>query len=151
MAYINYQPQSATSWLSSMLGINQLADANNQKRREMIFQGIKDAGDVAGSMFGYFKRKAAIQYLGDAKLAEMKQELARLRDELTSVENQMRTIKAEDIGSLDINQDLNVPAETDVNAWSATNGRMTEYPVNTPYGTQDASMMKVGSKALGGI
>lgn len=152
MAYIDYQPQSAAQAVGNVLQLAQIEDTRNQNRRNMIFEGIKAGGKVIGDVMGYQKRKAAIQYLGDDKLAEMKQQLAALKNELVSVENQMKTIKAEDVGSLDINQDLSAPAETDVNAWNAVGGRMTETPVNTPFGTQDASMMKKpGLTALGGF
>lgn len=152
MAYINYQPQSAAQAVGNILQFKQIEDTNNQNRRNMIFEGIKAGGKAIGDLIGYQKRKSAIQYLGDDKLTEMKQQLAALKNELVSVENQMRTIKAEDISSLDINQDLSVPSETDVNAWSVDGGRMTEIPVNTQFGTQDASMMKKpGLTALGGF
>lgn len=133
MAYINYQPQSATGLLSSLLGLKQTEMTENQNRRNMIYQGIKDAGNAAGNVIGYMKRKGAIQYLGDAKLAEMKQELARLKDELTTVQNQMRTIKAEDKGSLDTfaNTPTTHNAEMDVNAYSPDGGRFASNRIDT--------------------
>lgn len=147
---INYD-KSAIDILTPMLSVAQQAKSNDAQRRKEVFEGVKGLVEGGSKAYGVYKRKGLIQYIGDDKLNEMKQQLAELEAELQSVENQMRTIKAEDIGSLDINQDLGTPAETDVNAWNVNGGRMTEYPVNTPYGTQDSSMMKPGFKALGGI
>lgn len=157
MAYINYQPQSATGMLSSLLGLKQAEMTENQNRRNMIYQGIKDAGNVVGNVIGYMKRKGAIQYLGDAKLAEMEAKLAELQQELTSVQNQMRTIRAEDKNSLDIaTYPGSVPAEIDVNTMPVS-GRRTMSVQHESKDTYDAGPANypyrnyIGAKALGGV
>lgn len=150
MAYAKYN-RSAVDIISPMLTINQQAREDLRYKEKDFWDktqaGLKQIGDSIGT----YMRHRKIAFIGENELNKLKQELAEAKAELETVQNQMRTIKAEDVNSLDVNQDKSVPAGTDVNAWSASGGRMTEYPVNTPYGTQDASMMKVGSKALGGI
>lgn len=150
MAYAKYN-RSAVDIISPMLTINQQAREDLRYKEKDFWDktqaGLKQIGD---SLSTYMRHKK-VAFIGENELEKLKQELAEAKAELENVQNQMRVIKAEDVNSLDVNQDKSVPAETDVNAWSASGGRMTEYPVNTPYGTQDASMMKVGSKALGGI
>jgi len=150
MAYAEYN-RSAVDIISPMLTINQQAAQHNEAMKNRFVEGAKDLVEGGAKAYTFYQRQKKIEYIGDNELDQLKQELAEAKAELESVQNQMRVIKAEDINSLDINQDKSVPAETDVNAWSSSGGRMSEYPVNTPFGTQDASMMKVGSKALGGI
>jgi predicted lipid-binding transport protein (Tim44 family) len=150
MAYAKYN-RSAVDIISPMLTINQQANQRNEAMKNRFIEGAKGLVEGGAKAYTFYQRQKKIEYIGDNELNKLKQELADAKAELETVQNQMRTIKAEDINSLDVNQDNSVPAETDVNAWGSSGGRMTEYPVNTPFGTQDASMMKVGSKALGGM
>lgn len=156
MAYINYQPSAAEA-VANVFQLKQMEDTNNQNRRNLIYQGIKDAGATIASVIGYNKRKAAIQYLGDDKLAEMESKLAELQQELTTVQNQMRTIRAEDKNSLDVaTYPGSVPAEIDVNTMPVS-GRRTMSVQHESKDTYDAGPANypyrnyIGAKALGGV
>jgi len=129
--------RSAVDIISPMLTINQQMAAKNESRWNKIKEGVKGLSsgitEAIGSIMAVNKRKEAIKYLGDDHLKELEAELAQAKIDLTQVENEMRTIKAEDTGSLDVPQNLYTPAENDVDAFNPNGSRTAIRPI----GNQD--------------
>lgn len=97
--------RSAVDIISPMLTINQQMAAKNESRWNKIKEGVKGLSsgitEAVSSIMAVNKRKEAIEYKGDGYLADLERQLAEAQAELAQVENSMRTIKAEDLGSLD--------------------------------------------------
>ena len=93
--------RSAVDIISPMLSINQGIANRNTENWNRISTGVKGLSEGLSGAYAMKKRADEIEYKGDQYLADLEGQLAEAKSELTNVENSMRTIKAEDLGSLD--------------------------------------------------
>lgn len=132
MAYAKYN-RSAVDVISPMLTINQQAREDLRYKEKDFWDKTQSGLKQIGDSISTYMRHKKIAFIGDNELEKLKQELAEARAELESVQNQMRVIKAEDLGSLDTF--ANTPtlhnAEQDVNAYDVDGGRFASNRVDT--------------------
>lgn len=102
--------KSAVDVISPMLSINQQLQSRNDSDWNRLMTGTKGLSEGIGNVIAVKKRSDAIKYKGDDYIAQLKAEKTELEAELTQVQNEMRTIRAEDSGSLD--QTLVQPVNT---------------------------------------
>jgi len=93
--------RSAVDVISPMLSINQSLENRNKTNWDRLSTGVKGLSEGLSGAYAMKKRSDEIEYKGDQYLADLERQLAEAQAELTQVENSMRTIKAEDLGSLD--------------------------------------------------
>lgn len=132
MAYAEYE-RSAIDLISPMLTVNQQAREDIRYRQKDFWDktqaGLKQIGDSVSA----YMRHRKVEYVGDNKLNEMKAHLEELKRELEMVNNHIKTIKAEDTGSLDtfVNTPTVHNAEQDVNDYSVDGGRFSSTRIDT--------------------
>lgn len=102
--------KSAVDVISPMLTINQQLQSRNDNSWNRLMTGTKGLSEGIGNVIMVKKRSDDIKYKGDDYIAQLKSEKAELEAELKQVQNEMRTIRAEDNGSLD--QTLVQPTNT---------------------------------------
>jgi len=125
--------QSAVDIISPMLNITQQMRSKNDTDRNTLLSGVKGLSEGIGGAIAMKKRADAIKYKGDTYIDQLKAEKAELEAELVQVQNEMRTIRAEDIGSLDetlVQQDQ--PLENDISNMPV-NGRRNMYATRAKY------------------
>jgi len=146
MAYAKYN-RSAVDIISPMLTINQQAAQSNEAMKNRFIEGAKGLVEGGAKAYTFYQRQKKIEYIGDNELEKLKQELADTKAELESVRNQMRVIKAEDLGSLDVEVD----AET-TKPYDFTNANPVDYDTMSVDGARTfPAVIQPGMKALGGI
>lgn len=141
---------NAVDVLGSLLAIGPAFRADRDRRDRQMKEGIEGLATAGGQVYGYVRRKG-LTYKGDEYLEKLKAELADLEQEKVTIENQIRTIKAEDLGSLDVFVDEGSSSPSDL-----TNANPVDYDDMPVDGQRTFPLnanvpFKPGLKALGGI
>jgi len=125
--------QSAIDLISPMLTVNQMANQANAERKRGIYEGVKGLMTGTADAVNWYQRQRKVEFVGHNKLNDMIDHLNELERELESVNNHIRAIKAEDIGSLDTfaNTPTTHNAEQDVNDYNVDGGRFSNTRIDS--------------------
>ena len=121
--------KSAVDLLSPMLTISQNIANRNKENWDRLSTGIKGLGEGLGGATAAAKRAAdleswAIEYKGDAYVEELEEQVRAAKAEIEQIDRAMKTIKAEDLGSLDEDRNGGTPNPNDVNTIELEGRRM---------------------------